>query len=143
MESGAKRLLQRIVDGIVRRIPIIGNLYGSLKQLVEVFHHSEDAEIQAMSVVYCYFAKEGGVGVLALLPSSEKILIDNIEHYVVMIPTAPIPFGGGMVFVPVQQVKMLDMSVDSFVSIYVSMGVTVPEFLANFQSTKPPRLSQP
>lgn len=134
VESGFKRIVQRLFDGAVRRIPIIGGLYGSLKQLVDVFHHNDSQEIQAMSVVFCHFSKSGGAGVLALLPSPEKIRIGDEEHFVVMIPTAPIPFGGGMVFIPVDQVKPIDMSVDHFISIYVSMGVTVPDYLRELKT---------
>jgi len=57
---------------------------------------------------------------------------------VVMIPTAPIPFGGGMVFIPIDQVKLIDMSVDNFISIYVSMGVTVPEFMREVKTIDGP-----
>ncbi len=138
VESGFKRILQRIVDAVVRRIPIVGGLYGSLKQLVEVFSNSENAEIQAMSVVFCQFSKQGGTGVLALMPSPMKIRIGDEDHFVVMIPTAPIPFGGGMVFIPADQVRFIDMSVDHFVSIYVSMGVTVPEFMRDVKTLERP-----
>jgi len=80
VESGFRRILQRFFDGAVRQIPIVGGLYGSLKQLVDVFHHNDNKEIQAMSVVFCQFSKEGGAGVLALMPSPEKIRIGAEEH---------------------------------------------------------------
>jgi uncharacterized membrane protein len=132
VEFGAKRFLQNLTGQIIRRIPIVGSLYGSMKQMVDLFDQPEEAEIKAMSVVFCFFSEGGGgTGVLALMPSPEKILIDDIEYHVVMIPTAPIPFGGGLIFVPAKQVKSLDMSVDNFISIYVSMGVTTPEYMRN------------
>jgi uncharacterized membrane protein len=37
---------------------------------------------------------------------------------------------GGLLFVPVDSVRPVDMSVESLMSIYLSMGVTGPEFLA-------------
>lgn len=129
VELGAKRFFKSSVDGLIRHIPIIGGLYGSLAQVVDLFDQNEQAEIKAMSVVYCNFAGGGGTGVLALMPSPEKIMIDNQPFHVVIIPTAPIPFGGGLVFFPAEQVKPANMSVDNFISIYVSMGVTTPEFM--------------
>lgn len=129
VEFGAKRFLKSLLDRFVKHIPIIGGLYGSLSQVVDLFDQSEQAEIKAMSVVFCSFASGGGTGVLALMPSPEKILINGEAFHVVIIPTAPVPFGGGLVFFPADQVKPSDMSVDNFISIYVSMGVTTPEYM--------------
>jgi uncharacterized membrane protein len=38
---------------------------------------------------------------------------------------------GGLLFVPVDSVKPVDMSIESLMSIYLSMGVTGPQFLKN------------
>lgn len=129
VEMGAKRFWHQLIDGLLKRLPIVGSLYGSLKQLIELFDKKEDAEIKAMSVVYCYFGSQGSAGVLALMPTSEKFEIDGKDYHVVIIPTAPLPFGGGLIFFPAELVKQIDMSVDNFMSIYVSMGVTTPEFM--------------
>jgi uncharacterized membrane protein len=129
-EFGAKRFFHGALDHFIAQIPIVGSLYGSLKQLVDLFDkNKEGAEIKAMSVVYCHFAAGAGPGVLALMPSSEKIMINNEEHYIVIIPTSPVPFGGALVFFPVKQVTPSEMSVDSLISIYVSMGVSTPEYM--------------
>jgi uncharacterized membrane protein len=37
--------------------------------------------------------------------------------------------GGSLFFVPVTSVRPANLSVDAFMSIYVSMGVTGPQFL--------------
>ncbi len=137
-EFGAKRALQSLMDWLLKKIPIIGSLYGSLKQLIEMFSPREETELKAMSVVFCYFGGVGGTGVLALMPSPEKIAVEGQEFHVVIIPTAPIPFGGGLIFVPVEQVKPVQMSVDNFISIYVSMGVTTPEFMRNLGRARVP-----
>jgi uncharacterized membrane protein len=47
----------------------------------------------------------------------------------VLIPSAPVPVGGSLIFVPAKSVVAADLSVDAFMSIYVSMGVTGPQFL--------------
>jgi uncharacterized membrane protein len=36
--------------------------------------------------------------------------------------------------VPVDQVPRVDMSVESLMSIYLSMGITGPEFLRNYKA---------
>ncbi len=131
VELGAKRYLQRLVDALIKRIPLVGNIYGTSRQLVEMFDQKNDSDLKAMSVVFCFFGKEGGPGVLALMPSPERFHIDGRDYHVVVIPTAPVPFGGGLLFMPVESVKPAEMSVDGLMSIYVSMGVTAPQFISD------------
>lgn len=129
VELGAKRFLQGLVDAILKRIPLVSNVYGTSKQLVEMFDRKEAAELKAMSVVFCHFGQAGGPGVLALMPSPERFRVKGQDYHIVIIPTAPVPFGGGLVFMPAEAVIPADMSVDGLMSIYVSMGVTTPQYL--------------
>jgi uncharacterized membrane protein len=142
-ELGAKQIYQSTLEWVMRKIPLVGNLYGSLRQLIELFDKSEQTELKAMSVVYCYFGSLEGAGVLALMPSSEVIEIEGRKYHVVIIPTAPVPFGGGLIFFPIEHVRPVDMTVDQFVSIYVSMGVTTPEFFARKLVGKTASLPKP
>ncbi len=136
VDMGAKRLLQRLVDAIVPRIPLVGSIYGTSRQLVDMFDRKQESELKAMSVVFCFFGSDHGPGVLALMPSPERFPINGRDYHVVIVPTAPVPFGGGLLFMPVESVKPADMSVDGLMSIYVSMGVTTPQFLEE-QQAKP------
>ena len=42
------------------------------------------------------------------------------------IPTAPVPFGGALIYVPVDWVRPANIGVDKLTEIYVSMGITAP-----------------
>ncbi len=126
---GAQQLWERLTNAIIRRIPVIGGLYHTAEQLVGMFKKTEPSELAGMSVVFCVFGKDHSAGILALMPSPEKYLIDDQEFQVVMVPTAPVPFGGALMFIPVEFVKPAKMSVDGLMSIYVSMGVTVPQYM--------------
>ena len=68
------------------------------------------------------------------MPSPEKMVINDHEYYVVIIPTAPVPFGGGLVFMPVDQVTPSDMPVENLISVYVSMGVSTPQFFKKVET---------
>jgi uncharacterized membrane protein len=129
VEMGAKKFLGQLVDAVLHRIPLIGNIYGTSKQLVDMLGKKDEADLQGMSVVFCMFGRDTGVGLLALLVSPERFTINGRDHQVVIVPTAPVPFGGGLLFVPVDSVIPADMSVDGLMSIYVSMGVTAPQFM--------------
>ena len=129
VEMGAKRLLSNLVEGTVKNIPLIGSIYGTSKQLVGMLDKKDEADLKGMSVVFCTFGASGGVGLLALLVSPERYVINGREYQIVIVPTAPVPVGGGLLFVPTDCVTPAAMSVDGLMSIYVSMGITAPEFL--------------
>jgi uncharacterized membrane protein len=129
VQFGARRLFQWLLDALLMRIPLIGSIYGTSKQIVEMFDRQKGSDLTGMSVVFCSFGTAGGPGVLALMPSPQKFHIDGHDYHVVIIPTAPVPFGGGLLFMPVELVRPSTMSVDGLMSIYVSMGVTSGQFL--------------
>ncbi len=130
VETGARRLLQTLTDAVLNRVPVIGSIYNTSKQLVSMLDRQDEADLKGMSVVYCLFGAEGGCGFLALLVSPQVYRIEDREYQIVIVPTAPVPFGGGLLLVPKEAVLRANMSVDGLMSIYVSMGVTAPQFMS-------------
>ena len=51
-----------------------------------------------------------------------------IVLFIVVIPTAPIPIGGAMLFIPAESVFPTTMSIDAFIGSYVSLGVVTARF---------------
>src|SRR5690606_21935876 len=81
------------------------------------------------SAVWCFFGGEG-VAVLALAPSPEPVTIDGRRYFAVLVPTSPVPIGGGLVYVPVEWVKQANFGIEKLTEIYVSMGLTPPPGMA-------------
>jgi uncharacterized membrane protein len=129
VRTGLHRVLENIVEALLRRIPIAGSVYGAATQIAGLLEQKDEAELKRMSVVYCMFGAENGTGILALLPTPDRYPIDGRDHHIVYIPTSPIPMTGGLLFVPVESVQPVKMSVESLMSVYLSMGVTGPQFL--------------
>jgi uncharacterized membrane protein len=125
VQLGLKGPLSRLFDYTLRRIPLIGPLYGLADRFVGLLDKKEDADLAAMSPVWCFFGGDG-TAVLALLPNPQPIEIDGRAYHAILVPTAPVPVGGGLLYVPVEWVKPADMGMDRFTSIYVSMGITPP-----------------
>ncbi|MAI70957.1 MAG: hypothetical protein CMM01_08620 [Rhodopirellula sp.] len=126
VESGMRGLFSKVTEAIAKRLPLVGKVYDTSKQLVDMLDTGGDDKLKGMGVVYCTFGEKGGVGVLALLPTPEPIKINDKEFYVVLVPQSPVPIGGGLLFMPSDAVERVDMSVETLMSIYVSMGVTAP-----------------
>ena len=129
VRTGIRNFLDRIVQAIMRRIPVAGSVYGAATQIVGLLEQQDESELKKMSVVFCTFGSDSGAAFLALLPTPERFAIDNVDYHILMVPTAPVPMGGSLVFVPAKSVRPANLSVDAFMSIYVSMGVTGPQFL--------------
>ena len=137
VEMGARRYIQRAVEGFMRRIPIVGSVYGTATQFVGILGKKGEDELKGMRVVYCSFGKQGGAVFLALMPTNERFIHNGMEHYLVLIPSAPLPVGGSLMLVPVESVQMVAMSVEHFMSIYISMGATGPQYMGGVASALP------
>ena len=124
-QAGLKRPLQRLAEVTLRRIPLVGSLYGVADRFVGLLDQKQQADIGAMSPVWCFFGGDSAA-VLALAPSAQPIEIDGRGYLAVLIPTAPVPFGGALIYVPVDWVRPANIGVDKLTEIYVSMGITAP-----------------
>lgn len=127
VQLGLKGPLSKLFKLTVERIPLLGKLYSLTDRFVGLLDKREDADIAAMSPVWCFFGGDG-VAVLALLPNPEPTVINGRRYVAVLVPTAPIPVGGGLLYMPVEWVKPAQMGMDTFTSIYVSMGITPPPY---------------
>ena len=132
-QLGLKGPLKRLAYVTLRRIPIVGSLYKLADRFVGLLDQKQEADIRAMSPVWCFFGGEGAA-VLALAPSAQPIEIDGQSYLAVLVPTAPVPFGGALIYVPATWVRPANIGVDKLTAIYVSMGITPPPALGSRSS---------
>ncbi len=93
VENGAAMRWHSAMDTAMQRIPVLSTVYDASKNLTSVFDRRKDS-IQGMAPVMCYFGEDCTIGTPALLPTSQRIRMDDQEYHVVIIPSAPVPFGG-------------------------------------------------
>lgn len=134
VEAELQRGLARLVNAVVRRIPLVRNVYDLISRFVDMLSQGEDDGLKTMSPVWCRFGDSGGVKVLALLSSPEPVVIEGQRHLAVLVPTAPVPVGGGLLYVREDWVTPADVGMDGLTSIYVSMGVTSSQVLGRGQA---------
>jgi uncharacterized membrane protein len=132
VELGFQRGLARFVNRVVRRIPLVGQVYDVASKLVSLFaQRGSESSARAMRPVWCHFGGgPDGAAVLGLQSSPDVVLVSGRRCLVVLVPTAPVPVGGGLLFVPEAWVQPADLSVEAVTSLYLSMGVTAGQHLA-------------
>src|SRR5690606_5775106 len=121
--------LMSLIATVVSGIPTVRTIYETIEEFGQIFARREKSELQSMRPVWCNFGGPGGVSVLGLLSSPEPILVEGKPCYAVIVPTAPVPIGGGLLFMPVEWITPSEAGMEAVTSIYVSMGVTAPQFL--------------
>ncbi len=138
VEAGLKNHWRRFTNGLINRVPLVRSVYQTLSKLITMFDKQEKAEYKSMSAVMCYFGGDrNGTAVLALLTSPEAINRNGKQYYAIIIPTAPVPFGGAILYIPVEWVEEMDFGFDGLFNIYMSMGVTSGEYLDTSSKNSP------
>ena len=129
VEKGLQKGFSAIINGVVRKIPIVRTIYDTIHQFVGLVAKRDDDQLRSMRPVWVHFGGSGGVSALALLSSPDAVLVKDEPCYAVIIPTAPVPIGGGLLYVPVAWVSPAEVGMEGLTSIYVSMGLTSAQFL--------------
>jgi uncharacterized membrane protein len=120
-----------LFDRIIRRIPVISNVYDVSSRFVSIVDTNSGDSIKSMSPAWCFFGGKPGAAVLALVPSKTPLNIGGDDYLGVLIPSAPVPVGGALIYVPVGWIEPAEVGIDELMSVYVSMGITPPTTIAS------------
>lgn len=115
-----------LLDRLIRRVPLVSNVYDLSSRFVSIVDASKGDSLKSMSPAWCYFGGKPGAAVLALLPSKKPISLGGEDYFAVLIPSAPVPFGGALIYVPAAWIEPADCGIEDLMSVYVSMGITPP-----------------
>ena len=127
VESGLRSFILNTVDWMMMRIPLVSNVYDLSKRFVAIVDRGGGGDsLKTMRPVWCFFGGEGGAAVLGLMPSPSPVVIGAHSYLGLLVPSAPVPFGGALIYVPSEWVKPAEGGVERLMNVYVSMGVTPP-----------------
>ncbi len=124
VETRVRQRVGGLLDRLLRRVPLVGNVYDLSKRFVAIVDRKDGDSLQSMRPVWCFFGGEGGAAVLALCPLPDPIMIGAEPYTAVLVPSAPVPVGGCLIYVPTKWTKPADIGVEVLTSVYVSMGMT-------------------
>jgi uncharacterized membrane protein len=120
---------RQIVEGLeslVRRIPVVGPVYGGAKTFSETVLADKGRSFK--QVVLVKFPHPG-VYSIGFITSEEleEVQARTAEDVTcVLVPTTPNPTTGFLILVPKKDLIYLDMSVDEAVKFALTLGVVVP-----------------
>ena len=131
------RSLLRWGEGLVERMPVVRSIYNGVKQIAETIFTQRDTSFEKACLVE-YPRK--GIWAIAFISINAKgevfeKLSDGQEFATVFLPTTPNPTSGFLLFLPREDIKILDMSVEDAAKLVISAGLVYPN---TADPTQPP-----
>lgn len=121
------RLLVRVSEYIVERVPVINTIYSAIKQIFETVMASKS---DAFKDVVMFEYPRKGIWVVGFVTGQTKGEVQKLTDEAtvnVFLPTTPNPTSGFLLFIPKKDVTYMDMSVEEGIKMIVSGGIITPE----------------
>lgn len=120
------RLLIRILERLISRLPLVKGLYAAAKQIVETFSKQPKAVFQ--EAVLIEYPRRGiwAVGFLTSESQGEIPRRTGEELLNVFLPTTPNPTSGFLLMVPKASVIRLNMTIADAMKLIISGGAVAP-----------------
>jgi uncharacterized membrane protein len=125
-----KKLVQ-LMDYILLNVPLLGKIYGTVKQVNQAFTSENKSSFK--QVIMVEFPRKGlfSVGFV----TAEQVKTDEGESIIsIFVPTTPNPTTGFLLVLPESKVVKLDMSVADGIKYIVSLGAVPPENASGIQA---------
>jgi uncharacterized membrane protein len=115
-------------ESLVRRIPVIGAVYGGAKTFSETVLTDKGKSFK--QVVLIEFPRKGlySIGFITCEDMDEVQARTEQDVVCVFVPTTPNPTTGFLVAVDRNEITRLDMTVDDAVKMLLTLGVVVPRW---------------
>ena len=136
------QLFLRFFERILTRLPLISQVYNTVKQLVDTFSQQKKAVFQ--EVVMIEYPRKGiyAIGFLTNQAKGEVQSLTGENLVNVFVPTTPNPTSGFLLMLPHEDVIPMQMSVADGMKTIISGGAVTPSF-ENSGTNNSSNVSQP
>ena len=132
------RTLLSYGEDLVGHLPFVRPVYKTLKQIFETFVSSRDQSFREVGLIEwpragvwsLVFVSGSTRGEAATRLSASRPDVAEDAWLTVFIPTTPNPTGGYIMFLPRDDVRILDMSVEDAAKFIISGGIVTPDWAA-------------
>ena len=123
------QLFLRFFERILTRLPLISQVYNTVKQLVDTFSQQKKAVFQ--EVVMIEYPRKGiyAIGFLTNQAKGEVQSLTGENLVNVFVPTTPNPTSGFLLMLPHEDVIPMQMSVADGMKTIISGGAVTPSFV--------------
>ncbi len=123
---GIGRFFVHAMDRFIARVPVVSNVYSSVKQVTDFVFTEHDIEFNR--VVAVEYPRKGiwSIGFVTGQSMADISAAANEPVLSVLMPTSPMPVTGFTVTVRKSEAIDLDLTIDQAVQFIVSCGVVVP-----------------
>lgn len=122
----AGRLVVRLSDAVLEHMPVIRSIYSAVKQIFETMLAQKANAFR--EVVLIEYPRKGiwTLGFITGSTSGEVADQFGQDMVNVFVPTTPNPTSGFLLFLPRNEVTVLEMSVEDGIKMVVSTGIITP-----------------
>jgi uncharacterized membrane protein len=120
------RVLMRTSDRILNRVPVVRSIYGATKQVFETVLAQRATAFRQVAMIE-YPCR--GVWSMGFVTGRTQGEVQNrlaAEVVTIFIPATPNPTTGFLLFVPREEVRVLDMTVEQGLKMLISGGILTP-----------------
>ncbi len=123
----AAKFLISLSEKAINKIPFVGVVYKTAKQIVDTFSKQNKAVFQKVALIE--FPRKGvwSVGFLTSETRGKVATVSEEKMVNIFVPTTPNPTSGFLMAVPEKDVKYLDMSVGEAMKFIISGGAVSSE----------------
>ena len=122
------KFVLRVTERLISAIPIISDVYCTVKQIVDTL--GQDKQAVFKKAVLVEFPRNGlySIGFLTNTAKGEVQIKTNEEVVNVFVPTTPNPTSGFLIMVPKDKIIELNMTIGDAMKVIISGGAVVPDY---------------
>lgn len=123
------RAILNFAERLVDRMPVVRSIYGAIKQIFETVISQSTTSFRDVGLIE-YPRK--GIYTIVFVTSQTKAQFGagmGLDLISVFLPTTPNPTSGFLLYVPREDVKILDMTIEDGAKLIISAGLVEPKKL--------------
>ncbi len=119
------RTLVRWSDNMIARLPVVGSIYKPLRQIFKAAMKQDSSSFSQVALIE--YPRKGLYCIAFVTNTADAVVrkgAGGIELTAVFLPTTPNPTSGFLIFVPKEDLQILDMTVEEGARLVISAGLT-------------------
>jgi len=131
----AARRVMALVERMILRVPLVKSIYGSARQLLDAFSLGGNRSFSRVVMIEYPRRRLFALGFVTTDVEHRVSVSESSPTKVVpvFLPTTPNPTSGWMILVPIDELVVLDMTVEDAIKMIVSGGMVGPPELGDLQ----------